>query len=75
MIPEVVKIEFSGIFVKLSERFNLDDAIKKFKSLIKDSELMLNVQKHSEFTKPSAIKRDMKNRAKSRQRYLTKKSK
>jgi ribosomal protein S21 len=69
MTPDEVQLEFKGLFVEVNKNFDLDKALKKLKNMLKDSGLMLEIQKHSHYTKPSAIKRDIKNRAMARERY------
>ena len=48
---------------------NVEGALKKFKRMVKDSEMMLELNKRSFYKKPSQIKREKRNLAKLRQRY------
>lgn len=74
MIPEEIT-GYRGLYVELNNRIDIDTAIKRLKNMIKNSGLLLDIQDHQYYTKPSEIKRDIKNRAKARQRYQTKKAK
>tara|TARA_R110002020_G_scaffold34183_1_gene104276 strand:+ start:213 stop:449 length:237 start_codon:yes stop_codon:yes gene_type:complete len=48
---------------------NVEGALKKFKRKVKDSELMLELNKRSFYKKPSQLKREKRNLAKLRQKY------
>ena len=61
-----------GLQVKVFNN-NVEGALKKFKRIVKDSELMLELKNKSYYKKPSELKRERKNLAKSRQRYKDKK--
>ena len=61
-----------GLQVKVYDN-NVERAIKKFKRIVKDSELMLELKKRSYYKKKSELKRERKNLARSRQRYKDKK--
>ena len=50
---------------------NVEGALKKFKRMVKDSEMMLELNKRSFYKKPSELKREKRNLAKLRQRYKT----
>ena len=69
------ELKFRGYYVEVNSKIDnlkaLDFALKKLKRLIKDSDMMLDIQRIQEFTKPSAIKRDKKSKAKARQRHET----
>jgi len=68
MIPnEEVLSRFTGLQVTVRDK-NIDGALKKLKQMIKKEELMLHIQEKSNFRKPSAIKREKRNRAKARMR-------
>jgi ribosomal protein S21 len=73
---EVELLKFRGYYVELNKKINKDKALefalKKLKRMIKDNELMLDIQRSQQFTKPSAIRRDKKAKAKARQRSETK---
>ena len=48
---------------------NVEFALKKFKRMIKDSELMVELRDRTYYEKPSRIKREKKNLSILRQRY------
>ena len=48
---------------------NVEGALKKFKRMVKDTEMMLELKKRSFYKKKSEIKREKRNLAKLRQRY------
>ena len=48
---------------------NVEFALKKFKRMVKDSGMMLDVKKRTYYEKPSEVKREKKNLAKLRNRY------
>lgn len=48
---------------------NIEFALKKFKRMIKESELMLELRDRVHYEKPSKVKREKKNLQKSRQKY------
>ena len=48
---------------------NIEFALKKFKRMVKDSELMLELRDRSFYEKPSMVKREKKNLQKSRHKY------
>ena len=50
----------------------LERALKKFKKKVKRCELMLEIQKRQQYTKPSAIKREKKLKSISRSKYKIK---
>ena len=62
----------SGLGVKVYNN-NVEKALRKFKRIVKDSELMLQLRNKSFYKKPSELKRERKNLARSRQRYKDKK--
>ena len=52
---------------------NVERALKKFKRMVKDSELMVELKKRSYYEKPSRTKREKKNLQKSRYKYQQRK--
>ena len=52
---------------------NVEGALKKFKRMVKDTEMMLELKKKSFYKKKSELKREKRNLAKLRQQYKTKK--
>ena len=48
---------------------NIEFALKKFKRMVKDSELMLELRDRTFYQKPSMVKREKKNLQKSRHKY------
>ena len=72
---DVELLKFKGYYVELNRKIEndraLEFALKKLKRMIKDSGLLLEIQRTRHFTKPSAIKRDKKSKAKARQRHET----
>ena len=76
MPATVDELKFRGYYVELNPKIDnlkaLDFALKKLKKMIKDSDMMLDIQRTQEFTKPSAIKREKKSKARARQRSETK---
>ena len=53
---------------------NIEFALKKFKRMIRDSELMVELRNRSFYEKPSMVKREKKNLQKSRHKYEQKKN-
>ena len=72
---DVELLKFRGYCVKLNEKIDndkaLEYALKKLKRIIKDSDLLLEIQRTQHFTKPSAVKRDKLSKARARQRHET----
>ena len=60
--------KLSGLGVRVYNN-NVDKALRKFKRIVKDSELMLQLKNKSYYKKKSELKRERINLAKSRQRY------
>jgi len=58
----------SGLKVDVKNN-NVEWALKKFKRMVKDSELMVELKNRSYYEKPSRIKREKKNLQKSRHKY------
>ena len=52
---------------------NIEFALKKFKRMIRDSELMVELRNRSFYEKPSMVKREKKNLQRSRHKYEQKK--
>ena len=52
---------------------NIEWALKKFKRIVKDSELMVELRNRSYYEKPSMVKREKKNLQRSRHKYNQKK--
>tara|TARA_R110000851_G_scaffold229420_1_gene382074 strand:- start:58 stop:288 length:231 start_codon:yes stop_codon:yes gene_type:complete len=48
---------------------NIEFALKKFKRMIRDSELMVELRNRSFYEKPSRVKREKKNLQRSRHKY------
>jgi ribosomal protein S21 len=48
---------------------NIEFALKKFKRMIRDSELMVELRNRSFYQKPSMVKREKKNLQRSRHKY------
>jgi ribosomal protein S21 len=75
MPVDVDTIRCKGYYVELNQKIDkdkaLEGALKKLKRMIKDGELMLDIQRTQQFTKKSAVKRDQKAKAKARQRSET----
>jgi len=61
--------EFKGLYVEVNG--DIDGALKKLKKMVKDSNLWLEYERARYYTKPSAKRRDDRNRAKARQRANT----
>ena len=53
---------------------NIEFALKKFKRMVRDSELMLELRDRSFYEKPSMVKREKKNLQRSRHKYEQKKN-
>ena len=74
-MSEEVLSKFKGLYVEIKPSNDpvqaLEKAIKKFKRMVKDDDLMLRIHNSSHFTKPSAKRRDARNRAKARARSQT----
>lgn len=58
----------NGLQVKVFNN-NVEKALKKFKRMIKDSELMVELRDRSYYEKPSNKRRKKKNLGKVRQKY------
>ena len=53
---------------------NVEWALKKFKRMVKDSGMMLEVKKNTYYEKPSETKREKRNLAKLRNKYNNEKN-
>jgi len=60
--------EKRGLRVEVKNN-NVEWALKKFKRMVKDSGLILELKKRTYYKKPSAEKREKKNLAKLRNKY------
>ena len=58
----------NGLRVEVKNN-NVDFALKKFKRMVKDSGMMLELKKKSYYEKPSKVKREKKNLQKLRYKY------
>ena len=58
----------SGLSVKVYNN-NIDEALRRLKRKVKNSNIMLDLKRHSYFEKPSKLKREQRNLATLRQRY------
>ena len=62
------KKEQRGLMVEVRNN-NVEFALKKFKRMVKDSGMMLDLKKKAYYTKPSEKRRERKNLAKLRNKY------
>ena len=62
----------NGLQVKVYNN-NVEGALKKFKRMVKDSGMMLELKKKSYYEKPSKVKREKKNLQKLRYKYKNQK--
>ena len=58
----------NGLRVEVKNN-NVDFALRKFKKMVKNSGMMLELKKRTYYKKPSAEKREKKNMAKLRNKY------
>ena len=63
----------SGLRVDVKNN-NIEFALKKFKRMVRDSELMVELRNRSFYEKPSMVKREKKNLQRSRHKYEQKKN-
>ena len=68
------KKEQKGIRVDVRNN-NVEFALKKFKRVVKDSGMMLDLKKRTYYEKPSETKREKRNLAKLRNKYNNQKEK
>ena len=73
MKPKSESTQHRGLYVEVRNN-DLDSALKRLKKLIKKNNLMITVHDKMYFTKPSACRRDKKNRAKARQQSETRRN-
>ena len=64
----------NGLQVKVYNN-NIEGALKKFKKIVKNSGLFLELKKKAYYEKPSKIRREKKNMAKLRNKYAIEKEK
>ena len=62
------KKELQGLQVDVYDG-NVEFAIRKFKKMVKESNLMLDLRKKSYYEKPSKLRRERKNLSKLRNKY------
>jgi small subunit ribosomal protein S21 len=62
----------NGLRVEVKNN-NVDFALRKFKRMVKDSGMMLELKKKSYYEKPSKVQREKKNLQKLRYKYKNKK--
>ena len=62
------KEKVNGLRVEVYNN-NIEFALKKFKRIVKDSELMLELRERTFYQKPSMVKREKKNLQRSRHKY------
>ena len=60
--------EKRGLRVEVKNN-NVEWALKKFKRMVKDSGMMLDLKKNTYYEKPSAIRREKKSSQKNRYKY------
>ena len=58
----------NGLRVEVKNN-NVDFALRKFKRMVKDSGMMLDLKKRTYYEKPSEVKREKKNLTKLRNKY------
>tara|TARA_X000001036_G_scaffold225476_1_gene211005 strand:+ start:104 stop:301 length:198 start_codon:yes stop_codon:yes gene_type:complete len=57
------------LYVKVGKRQSIDKALSIFKRKVKESGMMLELRERAFYQKPSAEKREKKNKAKLRNKY------
>ena len=57
------------VYVKVDKKRSIEKAISIFKRKVKDSNLMFELREREYYKKPSAIKKEMKNKAKARNHW------
>ena len=62
------KKELQGLQVEVYDG-NVEFALRKFKKMVKESNLMLDLRKKSYYEKPSKLRREKRNLAKLRNKY------
>ena len=68
------KKELQGLQIEVYNN-NVDEALKRFKRKVKNSDIMQDLRKKEYFVKKSVLKRERKNLAKLRNHYKTLKEK
>ena len=68
------KKELQGLMVEVWDN-NVEFALRKFKRMVKESNIMLDLRKKSYYEKPSRLRREKKNLAKLRNKYAIEKEK
>ena len=63
-----IKYPRTSLYVNVKDN-NVERALSIFKRRVKDSGLLYEIKEKSHYKKPSEIKRDLKNRAKLRNKY------
>jgi len=63
------------LMVEIHDQDRLEAQLKKLKRMIKDSRIMVELQEHEAFKKPSAQRREKLLRARSRQRHAVEEEK
>ena len=63
----------NGLRVEVKNN-NVDFALRKFKKMVKESGMMLDLKKKSYYEKPSKVQREKKNLQKLRYKYKNKKN-
>tara|TARA_R100000278_G_C5446292_1_gene155575 strand:- start:571 stop:795 length:225 start_codon:yes stop_codon:yes gene_type:complete len=65
--PKLVNV--SGLTVTLNNPNAYEAAIRAFKKVVKDSQLLYTLKQKQYYKKPSAVKREKRNLAKLRKKY------
>ena len=68
------KKQLQGLQVEVYNN-NVEEAIRRFKRKVKDSNLFIDLRKKEYFEKPSRVKREKRNLAKLRNQYQVQKEK
>lgn len=71
-MSNVEKSRFRPLQVDMNKGDDIEFALKKLKRMVKDSKLMVEYQKHTEFKRPGQEKREKRLRARGRQRRESK---
>ena len=62
------KGSFGGLYVKVYNN-NIEGALRQFKKMVKNSNMMLELKKKSYYEKPSKVRREKKNMQRLRYKY------
>lgn len=65
--PKLVQVE--GLKVTLNNPNAIEAALRAFKKVVKDSQLLYTLKQKQYYKKPSAVKREQRNLAKLRKKY------